>query len=131
MVAHPRATAGINRLRPLNKPRPIKVQEDASGNPIAILWQGRRLAVAAINDRWRIDDEWWRNEISRLYHQVVLNDGRIMTMFRDLLGGGWFTQSAPPPDSRRHNLHILAAHIARATGNTVRGADRVESFRVE
>lgn len=128
MVAHPGATACVNRLRPLNQPKPIKVQEDKNGDPIAIVHRGRRIAVEGIKDRWRIDDEWWRKEISRLYYQIVLKDGRIFTVFLDLLGGGWFSQSAAAPASRRGNLDVFVGHTTRATrdgaaGRYIVGAD--------
>ncbi len=115
MVAHPRASAGINRLRPLNQPKPIRVQEDAVGNPIAIFYKGRRIAVEGIKDRWRIDDEWWRKEISRLYYQVVLKDGRIFTLFHDLIDKGWFTQSVAAPASHGGNLDVFVGHVVKNT----------------
>jgi hypothetical protein len=48
--------------------------------------------VAAIRETWRIDDEWWRRPISRLYYEVVLENGRILTLYHDLLEGGWWEQ---------------------------------------
>ena len=113
MVAHPRATAGLNRLRPLNQPKPVKVQEDVNGNPIAITHKGRRIAIEGIKDRWRIDDEWWRKAIARMYYQVVLQDGRILTLFHDLLGGAWFAQSASMPEPRQGNLRVFVARSAK------------------
>jgi len=44
-------------------------------------------------DRWRIDDEWWRREISRMYYHVALEGGLLLTLFHDLTGGGWFVQT--------------------------------------
>ena len=40
---------------------------------------------------WRIDDEWWRSPISRLYYQVVLENGRVMTLYRDLTDECWYS----------------------------------------
>jgi hypothetical protein len=48
--------------------------------------------VEAIRERWRIDDEWWRQAISREYRTVVLNDGRVVTLFHDLIEGAWYVQ---------------------------------------
>jgi hypothetical protein len=43
---------------------------------------------------WRIDDEWWREKpVSRLYWRVVLEEGRIVDVYRDLAGGKWFKQA--------------------------------------
>ncbi len=44
-------------------------------------------------DRWRIDDEWWRREISRMYYHVALEGGLLFVLFHDLIGGGWFVQT--------------------------------------
>ncbi len=124
MVPHSRAADGANRLRPINQPKPIKVQEDKSGNPIAVIFKGQRLAIDGIKDRWRIDDEWWRKEISRLYYQVILQNGRVMTLFHDLLDGGWFTQSALAPKSEQDNLTVFrgqAARIDHSSTTDVRG----------
>ncbi|QFG04376.1 hypothetical protein Tbon_12120 [Tepidiforma bonchosmolovskayae] len=60
-------------------------------------WQGRFRRVTAIHDRWRIDDEWWREEISRVYFEVELEGGRRLTVFHDLVAGGWFLQPYRPP----------------------------------
>jgi hypothetical protein len=50
-------------------------------------------AVAAVQDRWRIDDEWWRDApLSRMYWQVRLESGRVATVFQDLIGGAWCEQ---------------------------------------
>ncbi|MCA1597307.1 MAG: hypothetical protein LC772_12910 [Chloroflexi bacterium] len=51
------------------------------------------LEVTAIRDRWRVDDEWWRQPISRLYFQLVLGDGRCDTLYQDLLTEEWYRQN--------------------------------------
>ena len=79
-------------LRPLNLPVSIAVETEAGGEPAAIIWRGRRLAVAAVADRWRIDDEWWRRPIARLYRCLVLADERLIVVFEDLLNGRWYAQ---------------------------------------
>jgi hypothetical protein len=54
--------------------------------------------VASVQDRWRLDDEWWRERpISRLYHALVLEDGTLLTVYHDLShdeeeGPAWFEQ---------------------------------------
>jgi hypothetical protein len=48
--------------------------------------------VEAVRETWRIDDEWWRRPISRVYHTVVLEDGKSVTLYQDLAAGGWFMQ---------------------------------------
>ena len=54
----------------------------------------RRLKVASIQDLWQIDDEWWRaRAIARLYYRVTTEDGRQLTLFRDLADGRWYVQA--------------------------------------
>jgi hypothetical protein len=55
--------------------------------------EGALRRVESVQDRWRIDDEWWREEaVSRLYYQLQLEGGRVVTVYRDLAGGGWWEQ---------------------------------------
>ncbi len=114
MVAHPRAAGGPDRVRPLNHPRPLRVEvgEDACpepgvsrsrrSRPVAV-WllprraparAGRRYAVEAVLETWRIDDEWWRQRpVSRVYYSLLLEDGRTVTVYRDMAGGKWWMQT--------------------------------------
>jgi len=48
----------------------IHPELDGSGRLVAIHWNGRREAVEVCN-RWRIDEAWWRDPISRDYFKVV------------------------------------------------------------
>jgi hypothetical protein len=49
--------------------------------------------VTGVEDHWRIDDEWWRDQhLSRMYYQVALEDGRRLTLFGDLVGERWYEQ---------------------------------------
>lgn len=79
-------------FRTINAPLPIVVETGADGEPLALIWRGRRLTVVAVADRWRVDDEWWRTPIARLYRLLVLADDRVLTVFEDLAGGGWYAQ---------------------------------------
>ena len=80
------------RLRPLNEPRPVRVETDRAGTPLAVRLGRRDRRVEAVRATWRIDDEWWRASISRRYHDVVLEDGRFVVLYRDLETGSWFAQ---------------------------------------
>lgn len=84
------------RLRVLKEPRPLRVRTDDDGRPVAVaLPDSTRRGfqpVEAVRESWRIDDEWWRRPISRLYHDVVLEGGRLVTLYRDLAEGGWYGQ---------------------------------------
>lgn len=95
MVAHSRTPARPHRLRPLRQPRPVAVEVDAEGKPAAVrLRPGEWLRVAEVQDVWRIDDEWWRERpVSRLYWRLALEDGQVVTLYRDLVSGRWARQA--------------------------------------
>jgi hypothetical protein len=74
---------------------------DANGQPRAVgragavrrsKSKGGGQAVEAVLESWRIDDEWWRLPISRLYHDVILEGGGRVVLFKDLITGDWFAQ---------------------------------------
>lgn len=81
-------------LRPLNQPARVAVRTDGDGRPLALRTRrGRPMeGIAQIRESWRIDDEWWRRPVSREYHQVVLESGKVTTLYLDLAEGGWYLQ---------------------------------------
>ena len=93
MVEAAGAAAGPGAVRPLNTPRPTRVEAE-DGLPRTVVAGRRRLAVASVEDRWRVEDEWWRGQpIVRTYLEVLLDDGRHLTLFRDEAAGRWFEQA--------------------------------------
>ena len=92
MVEDTRKTVRAGTLKPVNQPEPERVEEDVAGLPVALVTKRRRVIIA-IDDRWRIDDEWWRSEpISRMYYTVRLVSGQKLILYRDLVSGGWYRQ---------------------------------------
>lgn len=110
---------------------------------------GDRVPVLEILDRWRIDDEWWRKEISRMYFHLVLaprlagrpdgvriseetppsltprqaqgnplprkgGRGLVLTIFHDLIEGGWFVQTVATPRQKAEPVHVLAPPVSTA-----------------
>ena len=81
------------RLRPLSQPRVVTVRTDENGEPTHVRLPGKPArTVEAVCERWRIDDEWWRQPISREYRVVILDDGRNVTLYHDLLEENWYAQ---------------------------------------
>ena len=76
----------------VNSPREVSVVADSSGEPDAILHDGGRWKVARVQNRWRVDDEWWRGEISRMYYELLLSNGAVLTVFHDLVSDRWYRQ---------------------------------------
>jgi hypothetical protein len=93
MVKDPGAALRTHRLRPLAGPRPLRVEADAHSSPRAVAVEGIVREVTSIQDRWRIDDEWWRETpVSRMYYQLQLEGDRVVTVYQDLPGGAWWLQ---------------------------------------
>jgi hypothetical protein len=95
MVANSGATPGSESFRHLNPPIPIAVRESPHQTPRAIRIKERWLRVVAIDDVCNVDEERWRQRpIVRMYYRVNMEDGRQITVFRDMLDGTWYQQNA-------------------------------------
>jgi hypothetical protein len=93
MVATSRTPLRTDRLRAVNEPQPVTVEFDASGGMTVGRPDGRTIGkVEAILESWRIDDEWWRHMIARAYLEVMLEGGKRLVLFQDLVTGQWFVQ---------------------------------------
>jgi hypothetical protein len=92
MVKDSGKTLCPDTFKPVNFPELLKVDEDASVRPLAVRTP-RKQTVKAIEDCWRIDDEWWRTEpISRLYYAVILSSGQRLVIYKDLVINSWYRQ---------------------------------------
>lgn len=81
----------------MNQPQATVVEAGNGDRPNAVLVRGSLRPVVSISDSWRIDDEWWRGEISRRYFALELEGGIRLTVFQDLVTGDWYTQQYTPP----------------------------------
>jgi hypothetical protein len=78
--------------KPLNLPEQLNIEEK-NGLPCA-LKDIRRQNVNSIDDKWRVDDEWWRQEpLSRLYYAVTLSSGQRSVIFKNLHDNHWYRQT--------------------------------------
>lgn len=78
---------GIGRLY---APRPVAVEVDAEGVPIAV----EGTAVEAVREEWVVEDRWWTlRRLWRHYFELVLADGRDVVVFRTS-AGRWYRQRA-------------------------------------
>jgi hypothetical protein len=51
--------------------------------------------VAAIRERWRVEDRWWApRELRRDYFELALADGRAVVVFRCTVRDRWYRQRA-------------------------------------
>jgi hypothetical protein len=73
-------------------PTEVRVEAD-SGWPVAVIERGVRQTVESVEDLWRIEDEWWRQaRISRTYFEVLLQDGRRVSIYHDHVSEAWYRQ---------------------------------------
>ncbi len=65
----------------------IGVEVDVDGRLVAISWADRREPVEVCN-RWRVEEQWWRDPIARDYYKVV---GRrwLALVYQDRIAGTW------------------------------------------
>lgn len=77
---------------PVDVPREIRVMANGRGSPAFIWIGGNKRKVARVRNVWRVDDEWWRQEIVRRYFDVELNNSLVTTVFQDLITGKWYQQ---------------------------------------
>src|SRR2546423_14984274 len=94
---------GTDRLRAVSVPQPAEVELDAGGSPTKIEMRSAECGVRNIDEResvtieavretWRIDDEWWREPITRTYYEVLLRGGARLVLFVDHVTLEWFVQ---------------------------------------
>jgi len=109
----PRQLRRTDRIRPLNLPQPVRVGIDEQRNPTWVaageateqntdsaplhtpsenVRCRTRRAVVSIIETWRVDDEWWRDTISRRCFELVLEGGRHVVLYEDLVTSEWFLQ---------------------------------------
>ena len=82
-------------MRPLNVPQAVVVETDESGLPTVVVIdaaESRPKVVETVVDVWKIEDEWWRNQISRRCTEVVLEGGKHVVLYEDQITGKWFLQ---------------------------------------
>jgi hypothetical protein len=75
--------------RRLGAPKPAPVASDEHGVPVSV----GPAEVDSVREEWVVEDRWWTGKpLRRRYFEVVLNDGRNLVVFHDLLSGEWFLQ---------------------------------------
>jgi len=78
-----------SRARRLGGPRPVVVRVGPGGRPTAV----GRTPVEAIREDWVVEDRWWAKcPLRRRYFELVLDNGRNVVVFHDLIAHRWFTQ---------------------------------------
>ncbi len=82
------------QLRQLNLPEPIRVAgQRPDGHPAAIIEGRSARRIVAVTDEWWVEDEWWRDPLSRHYLEVQLADGTNRTIYHDTVADCWHRQA--------------------------------------
>lgn len=93
MLTSSRGTGGPDTVRRLNAPAPVRVKTGADGRPCRVHQRDRWRAVIEIRQHYRTDDRWWTDEpVARDYFDLLLEDGRPLTVFHDRLARRWYGQ---------------------------------------
>ena len=75
--------------RRLAAPHPARVHVGEGGVPVALAGA----TVDSVREDWVVEDRWWTSgRLRRRYFELVLEDGRNVVVFHDLLARGWFVQ---------------------------------------
>ena len=80
----------MSRLWPEGEPISVLLNNDAL--PVRFTWQGRSHRIAQVQQRWRVDADWWRPEgrVQRAYLAVITTSGLLCVIYQDLATGAWF-----------------------------------------
>ena len=93
MVKDTRKASGSGDIRSLNEPIVLPVKADEDGSPVALKLRRRWIDVESVSDRWRISDEWWREQpVDRIYFTCVVDGGIKITVFQDIISQQWYWQ---------------------------------------
>lgn len=85
----------MTELRRLNAPTKVTVRLGPNDVPATVVVRHKAQRVASVHERWQIDEGWWwERPVSRLYWRLVLDDGRLLTVYQDLKEGSWWMQRA-------------------------------------
>jgi len=74
-------------------PQRVEVELDERGVPAIVKRESENeKRIESIGETWRIDDEWWRQPISRRCVEVIIEGGGRVVLFEDLSTGEWWIQ---------------------------------------
>lgn len=77
-------------------PVPARVMVNTHGLPVVLHLRDGRQPIFGIDEHWRMEPPWWNRHIRRDYFRVILMDGSLRVIFRNLNTGGWFLERAYP-----------------------------------
>lgn len=70
----------------------LSVEIGSDGTLRTLRFHGRRHDVAAVLNRWRIDEGWWAEHQQRDYLKVMTRTGWLVVIYHDLVNDGWYLE---------------------------------------
>jgi hypothetical protein len=72
--------------------RPIRVKTNPLGLPCSLVWRRQVHHVTRIDNHWRVDEGWWKEEghIGRDYWKLVTDSDLLVVIYYDLYRAGWY-----------------------------------------
>lgn len=99
MTGRRRTGESSSALRAIGLPQPVAVRTDPDGLPSAVSRRVNRGArpswvrVESVEEVWRVAEAWWREEPqARTYYRLMMEDGRLLTLFHDDEHDRWAEQ---------------------------------------
>ena len=78
---------------------PEEFEEDAEQRPVAVTLYGVSVPIESIEERWEDAGDWWKdNPVVRMYYRVTLEAGQQLSIFRNMVHGGWYRQATTVTD---------------------------------
>jgi hypothetical protein len=75
----------------LSKPQLLnQVSTNDEGEPVSFVRRTRRERVIGVHKRWRVNEDWWRQEIAREYFTIETSNGLLGDVFCDLISHNWY-----------------------------------------
>jgi len=71
---------------------PITVTCDALLAPVSFAWNGHRHTISAIQERWRVDEGWWKRRVWREYFALITHSGLLVLIYHDVRIDTWRLQ---------------------------------------
>lgn len=76
--------------RPLLAPRPLQARSGSQGEPTQVAWRGKWRPVAALFERWEVEEGWWsRDSVHRTYYRAQIGEA-VVRLFCDRKRDRWY-----------------------------------------
>lgn len=78
--------------RLLRRPIKISVAIDDRGGPRSFYGSGNYYEVVEVCNTWRVDADWWKRRIARIYYKVETREGLLCDLYLDEVKDAWYLE---------------------------------------